>query len=389
MRLLFRTMSPVIRVVFSPRRRRTPSRDQALSQTRFAKINEIFLSSNIFTAVLFDAGTGSRMRRLGSVQQKMPCVFTTEVKEEPSRKRDCQSYKVVATETLNPVAMDADVESALATEKVDGTCCYVSLFRGQPYLWARLDRKPNKQAEKRFKKHLHLHRSGKGFSWNVAEDFKTVPETWIPAHGVKHLNDQPLPDENGHIPGWLPVDRDSKQYCWHSSVVDYELRAALVLRPTSHNHQHHHQAALELRAVPLNELLEQTLELIGTNVNGNPYGLGSKKRPLHCLVSHGALPVSEPPALDFHKLKSWFQTRPEGRVEGVVWHCSDGTLLKLHRHHLGLRWPEGDTLLGSRSVVVNVDTTVNEYGDSKDLFSSFSKLHGQTFDRLRDVQFET
>uniref|UniRef100_A0A8C6S3S1 RNA ligase 1 n=1 Tax=Neogobius melanostomus TaxID=47308 RepID=A0A8C6S3S1_9GOBI len=275
MRLLFRTMSPVIRVVFSPRRRRTPSRDQALSQTRFAKINEIFLSSNIFTAVLFDAGTGSRMRRLGSVQQKMPCVFTTEVKEEPSRKRDCQSYKVVATETLNPVAMDADVESALATEKVDGTCCYVSLFRGQPYLWARLDRKPNKQAEKRFKKHLHLHRSGKGFSWNVAEDFKTVPETWIPAHGVKHLNDQPLPDENGHIPGWLPVDRDSKQYCWHSSVVDYELRAALVLRPTSHNHQHHHQAALELRAVPLNELLEQTLELIGTNVNGNPYAAPS------------------------------------------------------------------------------------------------------------------
>uniref|UniRef100_A0A3B4WWE0 Uncharacterized protein n=1 Tax=Seriola lalandi dorsalis TaxID=1841481 RepID=A0A3B4WWE0_SERLL len=30
------------------------------------------------------------MRRLGSVQQKIPCVFLTEVKEEQSRKRACQ-----------------------------------------------------------------------------------------------------------------------------------------------------------------------------------------------------------------------------------------------------------------------------------------------------------
>lgn len=198
------------------------------------------------------------------------------------------------------------------------------------------------------------------------------------------------------------MDRDSKQHCWHSSVVDYDLGAALVLRPTSHNYNNHnncstcpdHQgeqqwAALELRAVPLNELLEQTLELIGTNINGNPYGLGCKKRPVHCLVSHGSLPVVDLPPLDLHSLRSWFQTRPEGRVEGVVWHCGDGTLLKVHRHHLGLRWPEGDTLLGSRSVVVNVDATVNEYSDSKDLFSSFSKLSGRRFDRLQDVQFET
>lgn len=40
-----------------------------------------------------------------------------------------------------------------------------------------------------------------GFTWNVEEDFKTVPETWIAAHGVKHVNGQPAPDEHGHIPG--------------------------------------------------------------------------------------------------------------------------------------------------------------------------------------------
>lgn len=37
-----------------------------------------------------------------------------------------------------------------------------SFSLGQPYLWARLDRKPNKQAEKRFKKCQHAHRSYKG-----------------------------------------------------------------------------------------------------------------------------------------------------------------------------------------------------------------------------------
>lgn len=40
-----------------------------------------------------------------------------------------------------------------------------------------------------------------GFTWNIEEDFKPVPETWIPAHGVKHHNGRPVPDEHGHIPG--------------------------------------------------------------------------------------------------------------------------------------------------------------------------------------------
>lgn len=40
-----------------------------------------------------------------------------------------------------------------------------------------------------------------GFMWNVEEDFKAVPDTWIPAHRVKHANGHPLPDEHGHIPG--------------------------------------------------------------------------------------------------------------------------------------------------------------------------------------------
>lgn len=73
------------------------------------------------------------------------------------------------------------------------------------------------------------------------------------------------------VSGWVPVEKDNKQYCWHSSVVDHQQGAALVLRPAVDD-----QDLLEVAAVPLAELLEETLELIGTNVNGNPYGEGGR-----------------------------------------------------------------------------------------------------------------
>lgn len=63
------------------------------------------------------------------------------------------------------------------------------------------------------------------------------------------------------------MQKNNKQYCWHSSVVDQKPGRALVLRPSKDDGD-----GLEIAAVPLEELMEQTLELIGTNVNGNPYG---------------------------------------------------------------------------------------------------------------------
>lgn len=63
------------------------------------------------------------------------------------------------------------------------------------------------------------------------------------------------------------MDHSNKQYCWHASVVDYAAREAMVLRPSGED-----EAVLEIVSAPLIELMEQTLELIGTNVNGNPYG---------------------------------------------------------------------------------------------------------------------
>ncbi|CAL8260681.1 unnamed protein product [Merluccius merluccius] len=327
------------------------------------------------------------MRRLSSVQQKVPCLFLTEVKAEQSRKRLCQPFQVIATEHVNPLALASGVESALATEKLDGTCCYVTRYEGQPHLWARLDRKPTKLADKRFKKYQLSHSGCKGFTWTVEEDFRAVPEAWIPAHGVRHQEGQPVPDDHAHIPGWVPVQTDNKQYCWHSSTVDYGAGVALVLRPRGQSPD-----LLELTLVPLGDLLEQTLELIGTNVNGNPYGMGTKKEPLHALVSHGSVRVrGPPPALDLQGLSSWFQASSEGRVEGIVWHCDDGTLVKIHRHHLGLAWPDGNCSFSSRPVEVHMDWTADQdYRlPSKDLFASLSRLDGRRFSRLQDVCFDT
>ena len=101
--------------------------------------------------------------------------------------------------------------NSLATEKLDGTCVYVAEFDGTPWLWARHDRKPNKVADRTFKKFQNTHRAwvagGKAgsqpqFQWDVASDFKDVPHYWVPASDViKNDNGIPLPDDNGHIPG--------------------------------------------------------------------------------------------------------------------------------------------------------------------------------------------
>ncbi|KAM6291441.1 RNA ligase 1 [Porphyrio hochstetteri] len=323
------------------------------------------------------------MSRRCAVQRKVPCLFEINVKAEPSAKRDRQPFKVLATATLSGKASEADIRSAVPTEKVDGTCCYVTTYKGQPYLWARLDRKPNKQAEKRFKGSLYSLAGCKEFVWNVEEDFRPVPDTWIPAKDIEFSNGNPLPDENGHVPGWVPVEKTSKQYCWHSSVVNYEAEVALVLK------RHADPGVLEIGPVPLSELLEQTLELIGTNINANPYGLGSKKEPVHLLVPHGAFEIKNPPTLEQNDIRSWFEGCSEGRVEGIVWHCRDGRLIKLHRHHLGLRWPLAETYLNSQPVVVSFNRTKYDCDlEPKSLFHQFSNLDGRRFDRLKDIKFD-
>lgn len=333
-------------------------------------------------------------QRANSVQQKISCLFETMVVTEKSSKRDHQPFKVVASDRLKEAALASDVHGALASEKIDGTCVYVGPYHGRPWLWARHDRKPNKSAEKKFKKHQasvkQWELSGKpdghcpgDFAWDPAQDFKPVPSDWIPAKGVEVADGVPQPDAQGHIPGWVPVSMKSRQHCWHLAPVMLEPGLALVLRPEPGAEK----MTYEVGICYLADLSECTLELIGTNINGNPYHLGSKTAPLHLLTPHGAIRFQTPPPLDYEGMRAWFTDDECGQVEGVVWHCSDGCSFKVHRHHLELKWPLDDLRLTSRPVKVNVDLDLHPDVDFEEtsLFVQLSQLNGKVFSSLSDI----
>ncbi len=64
-------------------------------------------------------------------------------------------------------------------------------FEGEPYLWARLDRKPTKQADKRFKKYQYSQKTFKGILVHVLFnlDFCTIIIfVWLNLH--KYYNKQ-------------------------------------------------------------------------------------------------------------------------------------------------------------------------------------------------------
>jgi len=327
---------------------------------------------------------------LCSVRDKTLCVFeTTVVHENSSNKRPEQPFQVVAVpERLRPEAafLFSGESSARATEKLDGTCTAVRQWNGRPWLWARHDRKPNKAAEKRFRAATFgRHGATPGveeqeFVWNVETDFKDVPPGWTAAGSG-------LPDAGGHIPGWVPVDPKSRTHCWHLTAVDLEdPGVALVLQPQSDS------SGLEVTLRQLSDLDNCTLELIGTNVNANPYRLGSRQHPVHFLVRHGILQISDDPCTPERWL-DWFDTAA-GSVEGIVWHCADKSLFKLHRNHLGLKWPIEQPRLISLPVVVNFEAGVGsdfiqdrEFAGSK-LIQSMRELNGCSFPSLADLRLD-
>ena len=134
-----------------------------------------------------------KMRRFGNVQQKISCVLETYAVEKNSTKRGGQSYSIVAGEKVREQAVSDDIQNALVSEKLDGTCCFVNTFQSKPWLRARHDRKPTKSAAARFKKFQTAYRKWEAdnkcgtepkFSWDFQKDFKEAPTNWIPATGI-------------------------------------------------------------------------------------------------------------------------------------------------------------------------------------------------------------
>lgn len=328
-----------------------------------------------------------------SVKGKIKCVFQSKVILSKSGKRNDQLYKVVASENLSPDFLNSSKSDNInITEKFDGTCCLIAEYHGRPWLWARHDIKPNKPADKRFKAYQQSKneymlsndndQKYPDFKWDVENDFKEAPDDWIPASGL----DKAVPDDIGHMVGWVPVDPSLRQHLWHLSTVHFNDGVGLFLKDSKDNNE-----PMRIEVDRLENYYGKTFELIGSNVNGNPYKLGTKKDPIHVLIQHGGFTMKDfPDVLENNVthdgLVEWFNNKSDGNIEGIVWHHVDhGKMFKLHRHHLDLKWPVDNLRLFSKQVTIDMEK-YECIGSSKNrLFEKLKYYHGSVVDSITEL----
>ena len=175
-----------------------------------------------------------------------------------------------------------------------------------------------------------------------------------------------------------------RQHLWHLSAVDLSVGVCLILIPEDNGDNF--QIVLD----SLSNYLDKTFELIGTHVNGNPYSLGSKKYPLHLLVQHGCIPIKYDSQISLSNLHTFFSEQCV--IEGIVWHCRDGSLYKVHCHHLNLKWPPQDKMyrLTTIPTTVRVDSLQYETDYKENtVIQWLTQLSGKEFDSLCQIQPES
>lgn len=72
------------------------------------------------------------MTKLNPIQSKVSCIFESNIIKSESSKRSGQNYKCVASKELCKKYKSL-IESKcefIVTEKLDGTCCFVSDHQG-------------------------------------------------------------------------------------------------------------------------------------------------------------------------------------------------------------------------------------------------------------------
>ena len=131
-----------------------------------------------------------------------------------------------------------------------------------------------------------------------AKKGKPPPDGWIAAQE---------PDEiTGHWPGWLLVG-DGPEDKWHR------------------------EGWINLTNGFKDMPKDWTYELVGPKVQGNPY-----RHNQHFLIPHGLKTFTANPPRNFDKLRLWFE---DHSIEGIVWHHSDGRMVKIKRRDFGFKWP--------------------------------------------------
>jgi hypothetical protein len=194
----------------------------------------------------------------------------------------------------------------VATEKFDGTCCLLQDGK----LYKRYDRKLTKAVQKK-RKALTVYEKP---SLDPVCDFKPAPKGWIACETSPNLH-------TGHWPGWLLVG-DGPEDKWHRAGLEWLTQT---------------ETGRTIFGVgPRNG----TYELVGPKVQANPYRIGS-----HQLWPHGSVVLSADPGgpavvaaapRSFGELRDWLASHV---IEGIVWHHSDGRMVKIKRRDFGFAWP--------------------------------------------------
>jgi hypothetical protein len=128
---------------------------------------------------------------------------------------------------------------------------------------------------------------------------KTPPDGFLPAQEPDPIT--------GHWPGWLKVDNGSE---------DKYHREAWEWFQIENGERFEHE-------------VEGTYELIGPKINGNKHNAIK-----HTLISHSSRIVDAPRTYD--DLNYWFAEVVH--IEGVVWHHSDGRMVKIKKKDFGYKW---------------------------------------------------
>lgn len=126
-----------------------------------------------------------------------------------------------------------------------------------------------------------------------------VKEGKIPPLNFESCEDKP-DEHTGHWPGWIPVTNKPEDK-WHQEAFDSMI-----------------------------DKQDGTYELIGNKVQGNPYGLKS-----HKLVKHGANILCWVP-ISFDGIRDYLESHI---IEGIVWHHSNGRMVKIKACDFGIKWP--------------------------------------------------
>lgn len=245
-----------------------------------------------------------------AVLGKMFGIFDTVETENESKKsgRKGKPERVVVN-SINPALqhlLDSAVEYSY-TAKLDGSCMLIR--NGQ--LCKRRDLKAKKKKKQ-----------------EEEEDEVDIPEGWFETCSEVI---------NGHRIGFMPINPKSKEDKHMASTLSVDLQSVRVLVPVVEDGKDHDGFMVGTEKwIRLEELEGVSCEFLGPKSQGNLHGLES-----HFMVIHGDFKITSPPEkLDLETIREWVRSSPQGGVEGIVLHFSNGDCFKVHRHHLRLPWNE-------------------------------------------------